>query len=296
MRSTLRTKIEGLLVVLPIVVGLAAAGYKFGPRARHKTAEPQVAASAPVSPVATSQPAGEDAQLFSLFGMYQTITGKGRVQSTVADYLNSLEALYVQRGYKKIENFGPAKTKRTKGKTNPAAGEAKFFQRDDTQGIASISATGTDADYQSNEVAVVPYTFTTVVTPAENGSADWASYKMALDQGKLAQLDKLIDGDFPGNDPALIPRPTGLQRIYALSSGNTSIAIYKSKQFSHDALMMKYLDEMPRHGWQLDSTASAEASKIAAGVMCFTRGARQSLIWVTVGKNNEFSNVTISLH
>jgi hypothetical protein len=87
----------------------------------------------------------------------------------------------------------------------------------------------------------------------------------------------------------------GLQRIYAHSSGNASIAIYKSKEMSDVALLSLYFKEMPRYGWNLDSTATTEANKVTSGVMCFTQGARSCLIWVTPGKDAA-ANVTISSH
>ncbi|HEY6802072.1 MAG TPA: hypothetical protein VI306_00710 [Pyrinomonadaceae bacterium] len=296
MRPKWRTKLESLLVVLPLIGGLIAAVYKFGPHPPPKADEQPVATELAGATTAATQPTADGGQVFALFGLNQTATGKGRIQSTPDEYLNALEARYLQRGYRKVEKFDPTQVKQKAGKAKPQASDPKFFQRDESDGLASISATGTDADYNSSEVSMAPYTFTTVVTRVDNNTSDWATYKMIFDRSKLAQLDNVIAGDFPGNDPSLIPRLPGLQRIYALSAANASVVIYKSKELAHDALMMKYLEEMPRYGWQLDSAASAESNKIASGVMCFTRGGRSSLIWITPGKNNEPCNVTISSH
>jgi hypothetical protein len=294
MSSNLRNKIVSMLAIVPLVGGLAVAAYKFGPAPVQTLNQREVATPIPEKSKPDQSPT-EGGQLFALFGMSETATGKGRVQATPSEYLNSLEALYLQRGYRKVQEFDPAKAvkpkqrKRTKEQVS-----AKFFQRDETGGIGNISATGTDADFRSEENAVQPYTFTTIVTPVQEGGSDWATYKIAMDYRKPAGLANIIDGDFPGTDPTSVPRLSGLQRIFALTSGTGTIAIYRSKQFSHTALMTKYLEEMPRHGWLLDSAASAEASKLASGVMCFTQGTRSCLIWVTPGRNNEFSNVTIS--
>jgi len=292
MSPKLRTKLTSLLFILPLVGGLGAVAYKFGPSPAGQVAQGEDNVAQAPEPPKTEPSLPDGGQLFSLFGISQTATGKGQVLSTPTEYLNSLEAIYLKRGYRKAEQFDPAKLKDKKRKKEPPL--LKFFQRDETKGIGNISATGTDADYGSNEESLEPYTFTTIVTPAQNGASDWATYKMVIDRSKTDQLSKIIDGDFPGNDPTNIPRLSGLQRTYTLSSGAGTVAIYKSKLLSDDALMMKYLEEMPRYGWHLDSAASAEASKIASGVMCFTQGAHSSLIWVTAGRPNELANVTIS--
>jgi hypothetical protein len=235
--------------------------------------------------------------LLELFGMHQTAVAKGRAELTPTEYVNSLEGLYRQRGYDKIESFDPRNvpTKKKRGKQPSAqAGSVKFFQRNDGEGIVNISATGIDADLSSNVPALEPYTFSTLVVPAEGGGANWATYKLEMDRSKLDQLVHLENGEFPGSDPKDVPRLPGLQRMYALSTGSGSLAIYEGREATDIALMRRYLEEMPRHGWHLDSAATSEANKVAAGVMCFVRGTKFCLIWVTPGKNTGTTNVTIS--
>ena len=291
----LQKRLAGLVLILPLLLGLGGAAYKFGPNPT-KSAEQPATSSAPAVKAQTSAPQTQNAQLLELFGMYQQAVAKGRVTVAPAEYLNSIEALYKQRGYQKAEIFDPDKvSKKSRGKLRQkGTGPVKFFQRDETTGIANISATGTDADYSSNESAAEPYTFSTVVVPTENGGSDWATYKIGLDRNKLGQLAELDSHDFPGTDPTDIPRLRGLQRIYALSSANGSLAIYKTTEATDTALMLRYLEEMPRHGWTLDSNATSGANKVASGVMCFRQGTRSCLIWITQGKSPGTTNVTIS--
>lgn len=292
----LRKRLASLLLILPLMLGLCVAAYKFGP-SPGKSVE-QVAAGPVAEPeprkAEVSSPA--DSQIFTLFGMYQTAVAKGRVQVSPTEYLNQIEARYRQRGYRKLEDFDPQTAKKRKPENLSMETVAlKFFQRDEGNGIAHISATGDDADYSSDQLSLEPYTFTTLVVPFGSGGADWATYRTVVDLEKAAtQLAHLEQRDFPGSDPQDIPRLPGLQRIYALASGNGSIAIYKSKEAADTAVIMQYLKEMPRHGWRLDPAATSAANQVTSGVMCFTLGTRSSLIWVTAGKDGSAANVTIS--
>ncbi|HEU4768842.1 MAG TPA: hypothetical protein VFS77_15770, partial [Pyrinomonadaceae bacterium] len=268
-----RKRLTSLLLVLPALIGLCVVAYKFGPTPRlmgqPQSVEP-VAAAAPAKP--ETRPV-ENSHLFELFGMHQTAVARGRVAMTPAEYLNSLEALYVQRGYRKLEPpEATAKPKRRSRKKETVP--VKFFQRDDAGGFANISATGEDADHGSNEASSEPYTFSTLVVPSAGGGSEWATYRTVVESGKVAQLARLDHDDFPGFDPPDVPRMPGLQRIYAHTSGTASIAIYKSKEMSDVTLLSLYFKEMPRYGWNLDSAATTEANKVVSGVMCFTQGTR----------------------
>jgi hypothetical protein len=231
--------------------------------------------------------------------MYQTPIAKGSVQVTPAEYLNSLEALYGQRGYRKIESYNSQSTpKRKPGRRlrKEDVAPIRFLRRDETDGIATLSATGPDADYNSEQPEPEPYTFSTIVLPAASGGADWATYRIGIHPDKIAQLSNLDKSDFPGADPVDVPRLSGLQRIYVLKSGSGLLAIYKSKESTPTSLVLRYLEEMPRHGWRLDAAASAHANKVTSGVMCFTQHTRSCLVWVTPGQEPGSSNIAISIH
>ena len=293
----MRKRITSLVFALPLLAGLCLAAYKLGPspsRMVKETAAAPVAGPA-VPAASTAVPGG---QVFELFGMYQTAVGKGTASVSPAEFLNSLEARYLQRGYRRLEDFDPNRivTRKRASRRRQPQESVKYFQREDANGISNISATGADADLNSNEVVTEPYTFSTLVAPAAGGGTEWATYRVGIDRAKLAELGRLDTGDFPGTDPLEIPRPPGLQRVYALNSGTASLAIYKSTDKSEAALIALYLDEMQRHGWQLDSGASSAANKVASGVMCFNRGTRSCLVWVSPGKEPNTTTVTISSH
>jgi hypothetical protein len=295
-----RKRLVSLLSMVPILAALCLAAYKFGPSPDRATRP------APTGPVASAAPAPPEpesrgtTQLFELFGMHQTAVGRGKVAVTPGEYVDSVEAMYRQRGYRKVEPLQEpvdAKVQQKRKRISRTAEPlAKFFQRSDEGGVITILATGEDADYSSKEIANEPYTFSTLVIPVASGGSEWATYRLGLDSTKVAQLERLEHDDFPGFDPANVPRPTGLQRIYAYSSGSASIAIYKSRQMSDVALLSHYFQQMPKHGWRLDDAATAAANKMVPGVICFTQGARSCLIWVTPGKDKTTANVTISSH
>jgi len=297
----LRERLVGLLLILPLMIGLCIAAYKYGPSPRSAT--PVNLDSAPAVTQAAAQataPAPANSRLFELFGMYETAVAKGHVRTTPTDYLNSLEAIYRQRGYRQLELPHAEVQQKKKSKARaPQEKEnvsPKFFQRQEGNGIGNISATGADADFGSSEVASTPYTYSTVVTAAAEGGCDWATYRIAIEPSKTNQLGDLDKGDFPGSDPPEVPRLAGLQRIYAMSSGTGSLAMYKTTEGTQATLVMRYVEEMQKRGWVLDSAATADASKVASGVMCFIRGSHSSLIWVTPGKEAGVINVTVSSH
>jgi hypothetical protein len=294
----LRKRLTSLLFAAPLLVGLCIAAYKLGPNPSRPVKE-ETSETAPVAgsaePAASTQVA--NGQMFELFGIYQTPVRKGSASVSPGEYLNSLEARYLQRGYRRIEEFDPNRKIHKKRTARPNTPQPiKFFQRDDGNGIANLSATGEDADLDSSEVASEPYTISTLAVPAAGGGTDWATYRIGIDRNKLAQFDQLDRGDFPGNDPAGVPRPQGLQRVYALNSGPASLAIYKSTEKTDVALISLYLEEMPRYGWHLDSAATSAANSIASGVMCFTRGTQSCLVWISPGKQPNTTSVTISSH
>lgn len=291
----LSKRVTSLLFVLPILTALCIAAYKLGPSpSRVVKEEPPAVAASPTPAASTQVPGG---QVFDLFGMYQTAVGKGSAAVSPAEFLNALEARYVQRGYRRLEDFDPNRiaTRKRVSRRN-ARTPLKYFQRVDANGISNISATGDDADLDSKEVATEPYTFSTLAAPATGGGTEWATYRIGVDRNKLAQFDQLDSKDFPGNDPSDIPRPRGLQRVYVFSSGAASMAIYKSAEWSDTDLIKLYLEEMQRHGWQLDSAASSAANEIASGVMCFNKGTKSCLVWVSPGKEPHTATVTVSSH
>src|SRR5262245_3776145 len=100
-----RQKLVSLLSITPILAGLCVVAYKFGP-SPDRTVKSQTVEAEPVA-VPAKPPAerAENSQLFELFGMHQTAIAKGKVAVTPAEYLDSLEKIYAQRGYRKLEPF-----------------------------------------------------------------------------------------------------------------------------------------------------------------------------------------------
>ena len=286
-----REKWVSLLLALPLIVVLAVTAYKFGPRSNAKPAtEP---ANQPPPAVDTAEVG--DGQLLKLFGAEETGAAKGRVKMTPTEYLNYVEALYRQRGYKKVEASSPANGEKQKGK--PARRTVhrpiKFFQRHEENGAGSIYAVGTDADYNTDKVADEPFSFSTMVVAAK-GESEWQTFRLSFDLNKIAKFaDGLKNGDYPGADPGNVPRLAGLRRLYALTSATGSIAIYSSNE-PEVALVAHYLKEMPRYGWRLDSDVAANAIPAGEGIMYFMRGSRFCMIWIKSNKAAGGTNVTIS--
>jgi hypothetical protein len=204
-----------------------------------------------------------------------------------------LEALYRQRGYQKFENNKPKKNQTNGRSLSKQSVSMKFFQREEANGMGSISAVGGDADYTTEHQSTEPFSFSTLVTSVEGGGVEWVAYRLEIDKDKIANMGNLANEDFPGTDPANIPRLPGLQRIYATSSSSGSVAMYKSKE-TQTALLLRYLDQMAHSGWRLDQDVTSAANKAVHGVMSFTQGPRFCMIWVMQDESTGESNVTIS--
>src|SRR5215212_2250499 len=190
----LRKRLISFLFLLPLLVGVCIAAYRFGPNPSRVSDEPSREQVSRTEPAKTND---DETRLFDLFASYQAVAGKGTVSVTPVEYLNSVEKLYRQRGYQKLEALneqGASKRQRSKPKVTETAA-LKFFQRDDTEGAASIIATGTDANYVSNDIAVEPYTFTTLVVASPDGGTDWATYRIAIDRNKIAKMVEFGTGD-----------------------------------------------------------------------------------------------------
>jgi hypothetical protein len=288
----LRKRLIGILAVLPLVVVLGAVAYKFGPSPTGKAKQESLPPAANPEPPET-RPVASSSRLFNSLGITEKAVAAGRVAMTTSQYLDSIESLYRQRGYQKLDaKYFDRKVVRRLAASKNHEVARKFFRREENGEVNAIFAVGTDADYGSDQEAAEPFGFNTFVTKVPGG-AEWAAFRVEVDRKKLEQLAELEHGDFPGSDPPNIPRPQGLQRIYAMSSPRGSVTIYSSRS-SEDLLTVGYLKEMPRHGWRLDPEFSANASKAARGVMAFTQGARLCLIWVTANKGEGITNVTIS--
>ena len=288
-----RSRLFSILAVLPIVCGLCFVAYHYGPG---PTAEAVPTAKVEPKDVKPAPPPAakldQKTQVFQLFGIQEKEVARGRANTTPAEYLNSLETLYRQRGYEKLAVNALSTKAKLKGR-DPKKAAQKFFLSQESDGISTVWATGPDADHTTAQEAAEPLSFTTLVTKSEDGGAEWVAYRMQIDRSKLEQLGKLNDNDFPGTDPLNIPRPKGMHRIYALGSARGSIVMYKSQQ-TETTLLAYYIKELPRSGWILDTEVTANANKMTRGVMCFTMGQRFCMIWVTPGKDPNTSNVTIS--
>jgi hypothetical protein len=292
----IRRKLISVLAVLPLIGGLCFAAYRFGPSSSRITERSAETTQPAVKQVATDPGQPASSNLFQLFGIYETAVAKGRVKIAPAEYLDTIEDIYRQRGYEKLIPEALSKSglkSRFRRSTKKAA--VKFFQRQEADGISTIFANGIDADYTTDRQDAQPYSFSTLVNATEDGGSEWATYRMEIHYDKVSQMAKLEDGDFPGIDPPLIPRPPGLRRIYASSSERGSMAIYESDA-SETSLMMRYLDDMSRHGWHVNSEITSNANRVAQGVMGFSRGGNLCLIWITKSSATGTTNVTISSH
>jgi hypothetical protein len=320
MKSATRFPLEkafGLaLGALAIVAGIWAI-YRFGPRPE-KVITKQAGANQPISAPAAnreSAPQALGSDLFSaLFKASTTQLASGRSGDAPAKYIESLEAIYRRRGYRRFEavaNGGGDRQNLEKLRSqrlNQMRG--KIYWRTETGGVSTIAAWGEDADPTAKSTNAQKQMYLTSVSPAEGGGAQWTTYRYMADSSGLQALQDQLqsNGDWPGQDPLDVPRPSGLRRLISIGQpGNQSVAsqsepmagqrstvmvVYQSQQRA-EPLAEWYMKEMPLAGWSLNPPAG-QSKENMRGALYFTKGHRSCLVWINSGAGSEPTSVIIS--
>lgn len=305
------------------VIGLALAAlaisaggwviYRFGPRP--ETAGTRQAAGNQPTPEYTPNQKNMGpalgADLFSaLFNAASSPLTSGRANDSPAQYLESLEASYRRRGYRRfvpeesgggdrrsLEQMRSRRLNRLRG---------KLYWRTDLGSVSTITAWGEDAD--PNADPANPKTslsqkqiYLTVVSPAEAGGSHWTTYRYLADASKLHALNDQLqsDGDWPGEDPHEVPRPSGLRRLISIGYPNqqrgkavTLMVVYQSRMRA-ESLAEWYKKEMPLAGWRLNSPAGARTREGMQGVLSFTKESRSCLVWINSGAGSDPTSIII---
>jgi hypothetical protein len=313
--SLSREKLLGLaLTVLAIIVGSWAI-YFFGPRPEMKISS-QAPANQPItapSPKQERAPQTLGADLFNeLFKASTTQSASGRTGDSPAKYSESLETVYRRRGYRKLDQQAGEIGEQNPGKLRSQMLNQlrkKVYWRTEAGGIYTIAAWGEDADPTSERPGAKTngqkQMYLTAVSPAEGGGAQWTTYRYLDDTSQLNALNNQLQsgGDWPGQDPPEVPRPSGLRRLVSIDQlmnqarpkagqSSTVMVVYQAQQ---QALPLAewYMKEMPLAGWNLLPQAGQSHEKMP-GVLHFTKGNRSCLVWITPGAGSDPTSVIIS--
>jgi hypothetical protein len=294
-----REKTLGLALAGLAVVAGCWAIYRFGPRPQNR-ADVQEAKTSVAAPNldAPSPTIGPD----SFSGLLQgsaTPTASGRASGSVAERLDSLEAVYRRRGYQKVEPGAARPGKR-------GIAPARVYWRSEAEGFSVIGAWGEgDADPNSEPGAAKQPIYLTVVSPADGAGgkgSQWTTYAYSDKEvnNRTAPAWADANGDWPGQDPRHVPRPAGLQRRLSLTypggAGGTvisTLAVYQT-QIRAETLADWYAREMALAGWRLDPQATSEAGEMMVGVLCFTSGDHSCLVWIIQGDGADPTSVVVS--
>jgi hypothetical protein len=318
----LHEKVFGLgLAALAIVAGIWAI-YRFGPRPE-KAISKQAATDQPTSAPAPNRESarpGLGADLFdALFKASASPLASGRAGDPPAKYLESLEAVYRRRGYKRLDlaagggDDRQSLEKLRSQRLNQMRG--KIYWRTEAGDVSTIAAWGEDAD-PNTEIPNAKTTnvqkkmYLTSVSPAEGGGSLWKTYRYLADASGLQALHDQLqsNGDWPGQDPMEVPRPSGLRRLISIGHPNnqdgapqsrpeagqssTVMVVYQSRQRA-EPLAEWYTKEMPLAGWSLNPPAGQSKEKMQ-GVLHFTKGHRSCLVWISSGAGSDPTSVIIS--
>jgi len=316
-----REKAFGLgLAALTILAGLWAI-YRFGPRpekviTRQAAADQPVSASAP-NQESASQASGSD--LFSaLFKATASPLASGRAGDPPAKYLESMESIYLRRGYRKFEpaagggGAGQSLEKSRSQRLNQMRG--KIYWMTEAGGVSTIAAWGEDAD-PTNEASnttdpnVKKQMYLTTVSTAEGGGSQWTTYRYLADASGLQALNDQLqsDGDWPGQDPHGVPRPSGLKRLISIGkpsdqrgspqteaeAGQSSMMVVYQSQQPAEPLAEWYTKEMPLAGWSLNPQTGKSEEK-TRGALYFTKDHRSCLVLIRSGAGSDPTTVIIS--
>lgn len=306
-------KVFGLaLATIAIAAGIWAIN-RYGPRPE-KTTPGQTSANQPVSSPTSNQDGGGKAfggDLFdALFKASTSPLASGRAGDSPAKYLETLEEVYRRRGYRRFEPAGGGSGARLSveesrnQRVNQMRG--KIYWRTDAGGVSTIAAWGEDADpnteiTSAKSTGVQKQMYLTAVSPAEGGGSRWTTYRYMADSPELRALHDQMqsNGDWPGQDPLDVPRPSGLRRLISIGRPNnqdeqskTDMVIYQSQQ-RVEPLAEWYMKEMPLAGWSFNPPAGESGEK-TRGVLHFTKGHRSCLVWINPGAGSDPTSVIIS--
>jgi hypothetical protein len=316
-----REKAFGVGLAAFAIASVGWAIYRFGPRPE-KAISKQAGADQPISAPAAnreSAPQALGSDLFSaLFKASITQLASGRSGDAPAKYAESLEAIYRHRGYRKFDQEGGGGDRHSLEKLrsqrlNQMRG--KIYWRTEAGGVSTIAAWGEDADPNAatptaKTTNAQKQMYLTSVSPAEGGGAQWTTYRYMADSSGLQALHDQLqsDGDWPGQDPLDVPRPSGLRRLISIGQpGNQSgasqsgpqadqrsavMVVYQSQQRA-EPLAEWYMKEMPLAGWSLNPPAGQAREKMR-GVLHFTKGHRSCLVWINSGAGSEPTSVIVS--
>ncbi len=292
--SLSREKVFGSALAALAIIGGIWAIYHFGPGpemtiTRQAAADQSV--SMPTSIQERTRPA-PGADLFSaLFSASSSPVASGRAVDSPAKYLESLEAIYRRRGYQRFvpeaSGGGDRRSleKMRSQRINQMRG--RIYWRTDLGSISTIAAWGEDADPNvepanpkvSNSQKQM---YLTAVSAAQDGGSQWTTYRYLADTAKLQALNDQLqsNGDWPGEDPPEVPRPSGLRRLISVGYPNrqegkpeskeeddqapTLMVVYQSP-LRAESLAEWYAKEMPLAGWHLNSPAGARAKEEMRG-------------------------------
>jgi len=293
--KSLRKKPTSLLLVLIVLLAGAFIIWRFaagsGPArnaqptapALNNTANPQNAGIMPFAPA-------------SLAANRTAPVASGSDPRSARDYVQSLETLYQQRGYRKA-SFDPRQPRKA-----PAIppGAAKLYWLGEAEEFHLISAFGADANLHSPAPAAQAETWVTLVRAGENGGVQWESYRFDANySGPEAPLATGIsEQDFSSIDPPGIPKHPSLTRVLSFGDqGNPQAGILAAYNSSEppDSLIDWYRKQMEAQGWRLGAAETEGARQVNEGALCFTRGAQLCLLFIGNDEECRCASVVISL-
>jgi hypothetical protein len=287
-----------ILCAILMLAGLWAVNH-FGPRPAGNKSDQEATndqAQASLAIGKTLPPAINSNSLTAFFRGVEAPIANGQVNVSVKQHLDSLEALYQRRGYRKFERAANATM--TRQQISKMGG--KFFWRFEDGSSGGVGAFGNDANPTAETSDANNQIYITMVRSAENGFTQWDTYRHTPGAAKASSLPAFLlnkESDWPGQDPRDVPRPSGLWRRLSFSRpgvvGNSEVAIYET-MLKSEAVRDSYTAVMSQAGWRFDPEATKQAGELLHGALCFSRGSRSSWVWVGNGKNGGFTSVVVS--
>jgi hypothetical protein len=310
-----REKVLGLALAALTIVAGAWMIYRFGPRPEPAITvqpagnQPQpVSARAPKAESKTESPKPvPGADLFSsLFKTSVTPVASGRSNDSKVKYLESLEAIYRRRGYRRYKPAPGSERRRQVRYLIPEQIRGKIYWLSEFEGTSTIAALGDDADPNTEARDSKRQIYLTTVSPAkgaegaDGSGSQWATYRYYTDISGLQALETQMqsNGDWPGQDPPEVPRSPGLRRLISVGqpTGRETervMTVYQS-QLRAESLTEWYTKEMPLAGWSLVPPAKSQTGEALQGVLSFTKGNRSCLVWIRSGAGSDPTSVIIS--
>jgi hypothetical protein len=281
--STGRERAAGLALAVALAIAGGWLAYALGPKPEARVEASAPTASAPPAERRADSTLRGPIALVESLGSGATRVASGRAQGTADDFVETIVETYRVRGFVRIDE-NPATGRRA---TRRRARDVYMVVEAPARMVIAVGANAAPTTIAGSAGEASAYV--TIASDMDGGVA-WATYRYdASGAAPTFALD--ASADFPGQDPAGIPRLPGSRRVFATapSSGRGAIACYETSESVARATEF-FTREMASRFWSL---GAAHPGARAAGTFLYTQGASVCALTIRTNRDGKTAVVVV---